>query len=583
MEKTPYLKITICCLSIALGVLLGLAPLESSLAGLLTPLGLIYLARICTRLSWQKTLAISTLASLCVTFIAFNWLLVGIRNLSGSSSFVAFLFLLPYSIFLQAKLPFFLLTARYFLRRYPGQEIWLLAALALLSDLCFYQMFPWYYGNLFTGNTFLLQFAAIAGIYGMGFVQFLVAHLVVVLFTFLSSKRKDAVPNKTVATSRLLDIVFPLLVVILVYLYGLWHLVSFRPGSDLVHVAMLQPNTGLSLQEKKEDEAFAATSLSRVASLALKAIYEANGQVDLLVLPESAIPFFSSNPSPANIQNKVYSSTFQGLLAFVSREGKLDIVYNEMDWEKKSVSNRASVFSRFGERSGSYQKQILVPFGEYLPFAFSWLGALFPESSKYVPGENYQALNYSYIPQRPPLPLRKIVQNQQQDDLQEIQQPEKILQNWPEAPASQEGKFTPLLCYEAMFPEYVRESVNKDAGDFLINLTNDSWFGNYLENYQHSSAAKVRAVETGRYLIRSTLSGISSVVSPTGEDSIAKTAINEMAIRTFSVPRRSGATTIYLRYGNTSNYALLGLGFLLYFLGFWRNSRSSNTPTKPEK
>lgn len=573
--------ILIACFSLMIptGIRLGLEPYNSENAGMLTILGLILLTRKIRTISYGKIFLLSLFISLAISFISFPWLATGIKNLTGIQKSWAWLLVIPYSIFFQLKIGFVLLLSRFFFSHYPGREIWLLAGLALLSDLAFYQVFPWYYGNLFSGDPFALQFASIAGVYGIGFLYFLITYESYEWLKKLICKIGRISVTRPDAYSRLFDSWLPILIILLIYSYGFHRLLKFRPDGELVKIGFIQPNTGLGLQKKKKDAEFASHALNLVANLSLKAIYEAQGQLDLLILPESAIPFYATKDSSENRQHKTYSPTFHGLIAFLSREGQLDVLYNEMEWQQGKLLNQASLFSRSGVQKQVYTKQILVPFGEYIPPFIPFTGKLFLESSRYSAGGEKKRLTYSYITNRRQHHVRKW----RQQDLQEIQKPQQILSNWPKIEPAQQGWLATFLCYEAMFPEYVRELVQQGEIDFLVNLVNDSWFGNELENYQHSDAAKIRAVETGRYLIRVSLSGVSSVTSPLGRAVLKPTEIEEKAIRIFAIPRLPQQSTLYLRYGNYMNFALIGLSLLIYLIGAWRFHTPIRRSIKSEK
>ncbi|RPI01296.1 MAG: apolipoprotein N-acyltransferase [Ignavibacteriae bacterium] len=77
-------------------------------------------------------------------------------------------------------------------------------------------------------------------------------------------------------------------------------------------------------------------------------------------------------------------------------------------------------------------------------------------------------------------------------------------------------KFSGMICYESAYPNYVREFVKKGA-EFLVIITNDSWWGNTSGAYQHASFASLRAVETRRWVVQCANGGISLVVDPTGK------------------------------------------------------------------
>jgi apolipoprotein N-acyltransferase len=78
-----------------------------------------------------------------------------------------------------------------------------------------------------------------------------------------------------------------------------------------------------------------------------------------------------------------------------------------------------------------------------------------------------------------------------------------------------EVKVSPLICYEDIVPSMSRDAVNSGA-ELLINQTNDAWFGDTVAPYQHHLIASFRAIETDRYLLRSTNTGLTAVVDPLG-------------------------------------------------------------------
>ncbi|MGD1045565.1 MAG: apolipoprotein N-acyltransferase [Bacteroidota bacterium] len=81
---------------------------------------------------------------------------------------------------------------------------------------------------------------------------------------------------------------------------------------------------------------------------------------------------------------------------------------------------------------------------------------------------------------------------------------------------SSQTKFSGMICYESVYPNYVREFVKRGA-EFLVIITNDSWWGNTSGAYQHASFASLRAVETRRWVVQCANGGISMVVDPTGK------------------------------------------------------------------
>ena len=78
-----------------------------------------------------------------------------------------------------------------------------------------------------------------------------------------------------------------------------------------------------------------------------------------------------------------------------------------------------------------------------------------------------------------------------------------------------EGRASAFICYEAIFPDLARRFVQEGA-EVLVNISNDGWFGSSGARYQHLLMARMRAIETARYLLRATNTGITVVIRPDG-------------------------------------------------------------------
>ena len=138
--------------------------------------------------------------------------------------------------------------------------------------------------------------------------------------------------------------------------------------------------------------------------------------------------------------------------------------------------NSAVVLDRQGRVVLVYDKIHLVPFGEYVPWwAFpSKIEKITFEVGDFVPGTDYK------IAETP------------------------------------EGGIGVFICYESIFPQLVRQLVARGAG-VLVNISDDGWFGDSAAPAQHLEMARLRAIENGRYLLRTTNDGITAIIDPRGE------------------------------------------------------------------
>ena len=131
-------------------------------------------------------------------------------------------------------------------------------------------------------------------------------------------------------------------------------------------------------------------------------------------------------------------------------------------------------------------------------------------------------------------------------------------------------RFGTLICYEAIFPDQVREFTARGA-DLIVNITNDAWYGRTSAPYQHLAMAAFRAVENGKYLVRAANTGITAVVDPRGRI-VEQTALFEPAVLVREVPIVSGQT-FYARHGDLFGWTCFGLAAAVSLIGLRSKAR----------
>ncbi len=114
-----------------------------------------------------------------------------------------------------------------------------------------------------------------------------------------------------------------------------------------------------------------------------------------------------------------------------------------------------------------------------------------------------------------------------------------------------------LVCYEAIFSGFVRDGVRTNQPDYLLNVTNDAWFGSSAGPHQHFFQARLRSVETGLPLVRAANTGISAMVDPYGRI-IEALEINQKGVIDVALPEALPAT-LFARLGNTPFWLILVL------------------------
>ena len=123
-----------------------------------------------------------------------------------------------------------------------------------------------------------------------------------------------------------------------------------------------------------------------------------------------------------------------------------------------------------------------------------------------------------------------------------------------------EKKITPLICYEAVFPNFVRNKINNET-ELLVNITNDAWFGTFSGPKQHFVHVLYRSVELGLPLARSSNMGISALINPIGlVDGTASS--DKISFLDVKIPKKID-TTIYRQYGELMVYFLIVLFFII--------------------
>jgi apolipoprotein N-acyltransferase len=287
--------------------------------------------------------------------------------------------------------------------------------------------------------------------------------------------------------------------------YGWWRLhqrssTTVTDRGDL-EVALLQGNIEQSL---KWDRAAREGIFSIYRALTHEAAIDPT--VHLIVWPEAATPFFFANDRDFRARLLRLGRDVDRPLLFGSpsyaREGDQDIMYNSAFL----VGSDATVLGR-------YDKIHLVPFGEYMPLRriLFFLDKLVEGIGDFRSGEAYTVMA---IPQ---------------------------------------GRFAVLICFEVIFPDLVRHFVRHGA-QFLVNITNDAWFGYSPASYQHLSMVVFRAVENRLPIVRAANTGISAVIAPTGR-LVQQT---DLFVRTWIKGRitpAEGSTTFYTRWGDLFAYS----------------------------
>jgi len=232
------------------------------------------------------------------------------------------------------------------------------------------------------------------------------------------------------------------------------------PADDAPIVRIVQPNAEQHLKWQPEWlPVFFERQLALTAQVTDKV-------PDLVIWPEAATGYDISPGTPVREM-------------ILDASGGAPVILGHLRWTETGTFNALSVVAERDRAGPSYDKHHLVPFGEYIPLG-DWLLQFGINGLAANPGAAFSA---------GPGP--------------------KVL-----AAGDGLGRFLPLICYEAVFPQDTR--ARGDRPDWLLHLTNDAWFGSHAGPYQHLAQVKMRAVEQGLPVLRAANTGISAVIDPRG-------------------------------------------------------------------
>jgi len=341
------------------------------------------------------------------------------------------------------------------------------------------------------------------------------------ILVFINFLLWDAVASRAISIGMGLRPVLNLLLVMIicgaVAYYGVlrYRAVALSDtGFAQVRVAAIQ---GALPQEMKWEPGLQRHTVELYSMLTHKAVsmlrprgFGSGGPDMLVVWPETAMPFFFQKGGELTEMVKETARDIDGAILLGTPAFSRNITGST------SYFNRACLIDEQGQSAGCYDKMHLVPFGEYLPW-----GVLTSWARKFVPA----AGNFTAGPGNAPLTWHNV-------------------------------RIGVLICFESIFPELSRKSAAEGANCLAV-ITNDSWFGDTGAPWQHAAMAAFRAVEQRRWVIRAANTGISEIISPTGQV-VAKSSLFRQDIVTGSIRLRNNLT-VYQRFGDMPFLVAAGL------------------------
>ncbi|MBN8543207.1 MAG: apolipoprotein N-acyltransferase [Alphaproteobacteria bacterium] len=299
-----------------------------------------------------------------------------------------------------------------------------------------------------------------------------------------------------------------LALVIAVYSYGIWRVPSSAAPVTETRLRLVQPNIP---QEMKWTDAGKDQSM-RIHGVLTHMQTDAP-LADVVIWSETAFPF------------TVYdgSGWFHMVRHFAPYGGAF--ITGVIRSHRDEVWNSMMVVDNKGESLDYYDKHQLVPFGEFVPLrSILPLEKITPGTIDFSRGEGVRTLRIVGVP-----------------------------------------AFSPLICYEVVFPWLAAKKDDRPA--WLLNLTNDAWYGDTAGPYQHFDMTRMRAIEQGLPLARVANTGISALIDPYGRI-VGKLPLNERGIIDKALPKQLNITP-YAQFAEAPILLILFI-FMLVYISYWR-------------
>jgi apolipoprotein N-acyltransferase len=382
-------------------------------------------------------------------------------------------------------------------------------------------MFEILRGHLFTGFPWNLagytmlkslsisQVASVIGAYGMSVLAIFIFASPYYVISSIYRNYKER--NDYIRLGYSFALLFPLLLaLILISIWGDTRIAKYQNRYEDLNIRIVQPNIN---QKDKHDYLKRGENLFRYISLSVEESDIENFTPDLIIWPEAAIP--------NNLEKEDrFVASLQDLIPFGSY-----LITGSVRRTELEAYNSIQIINSQGRLDDNYYDKVhLVPFGEYLPMR-------------------------SLLSQ---IGFKKITQGMgdfgRGDRQKAIDIGDKI------------ANFSPLICYEIIFPGKVREKNSSwdDRSKWILNLTNDGWFGFSSGPYQHLAQTQMRAIEEGVPVVRAANTGVSAIIDSFGKkQSILE--LNNSGKIDGKLPAALPFETIFAKYGNNISILLAAI------------------------
>lgn len=402
-------------------------------------------------ISRRRALRVGLVAGLATNIPAFAWLVQTIHVFGGFPRWLSVFFYLSLSVYSAVQFVLFALAVR----RTGAGPCAIYPALHWVGLEFFYPaLFPWRLANCQLEVPVLLQVGDLTGPFGLSFVM--VWGSGVLARGIARGCREARLP-------------FLLWLAALggVLGYGAWRLPAIEAAMEAapaLRLGLVQGNLSIA---QKQDVRYLEGNLDNYRKLS----NELTPVPDLMIWPESVI----TDPLPRSLAQ--LSPAGRDILGL-----RRPLLAGALTFDRDARGaarffNSVVLFDADGRVLGMSDKQILMPFGEYMPFGslLPWLKRVSPRTGDFQAGSEVVPLDVPGI-----------------------------------------GRFAPLNCYEDLRAPIARRAVRDGRAELLFAVANDGWFGDTMAPYQHEALALWRAIENRRFLVRVTNTGVTDVIEPTG-------------------------------------------------------------------
>ncbi|MGH7805521.1 MAG: apolipoprotein N-acyltransferase, partial [Candidatus Binatia bacterium] len=400
--------------------------------------------------SFREAAWLGLATGLAINIPAFHWLVGTIHRFGGFPFWLSAAFYGGLSALSSLQLVLFALAVH---RTGPGFAAVVPALVWTTLEFSFPNLFPWRMANSQLEVPALMQIGELTGPFGLSFVMVWFSGAVASALRGGLRPAGPALAASVVAAAG-------------VWLFGVVRLPQIERAiaeAPTVRVGIVQGNLTI---EEKNDVAYFDSNVETYRRLSEEIADEA----DVIIWPESvigdALPRELRRLGPKGIEILgLRKPLLAGAMTYDRQDGRVRLF------------NTVVLFAPDGSLLGMSDKQILMPFGETMPFGtiFPWLYDLSPQTGNFEAGTGVVPLDVPGV-----------------------------------------GRFAPLNCYEDLKAAIARDATVRAGGEILFAVANDAWFGDTMAPYQHEALGAWRTVENRRALVRATNTGVTDVIDPAG-------------------------------------------------------------------